>query len=233
MGILSLFLIFSFVNCAPSPSESEAKQNGGQSVASSPESPAPLLPSAPTPPPDAWGVLSFRGSGGVVNIGDSLDIAKKAMPPMKGAREGGAVSFLVFGTEGWSWFMEDSSASFEVMLRGGKIDGIAYTESGKQLEVYRRRVKGTIKHIGEPTRHAKGKSSEVYVWQRGDYARLEVIAEMAPNNFFYLCFIAREPDLKVLNYRPDDPQTLVMQMDLGAERAREQLSQSQGAGQKR
>jgi hypothetical protein len=229
-GMAALSVLYSLGGCAPQGSEKEAKKEEETPAKVSQESSPTPSPPAPTPPADAGDVLGFQGSGGMVRIGDTLETAKKAMPPQKGAYETGPTSFLVFNTEGWAWFTTENTTGFEVMLRGGKVDGIAYTDSGKSHEVYQRRVEEAIKRLGEPTRQAKGKSSAVWVWQKGDYARIEVIAEMAPNQSFYLCFIGRETDLKVLNYRPDDPQTLVMQMDLSADLARKELNKSRSTG---
>jgi hypothetical protein len=171
----------------------------------------PTLPKKATPAE----ILSLTGPGGKVSIGDGLDAAKKAFPAPEGAQKfDTTMSFTIVSQQGWTWGIEKpTTESFEAAVKGGKIVAMARTLGTSTTE-----PQATISELGEPSRKAEGKTASIYVWDAGDNAR--IVVHMKSNVLMPLdlmMLIGKKEDLKLLNYRADDPDTFVKQMDAAAE----------------
>jgi hypothetical protein len=165
----------------------------------------------------ASSVTAVIGPGGSVDIGQTVDAAQKAFPPPKGATIfEQSMSFAILGKQGWGWGSEDGKEAFEVAIDSGKIVAIALTGGAKSEE-----PDATLKQIGEPTRQATGKRAEMYVWEAADNARFWIHMKgsaLVLGNVM-MTLIGEKEQLKVMNYRYDDPETFVKQVDLSAEAA--------------
>lgn len=168
---------------------------------------------------DPESALSLVGPGGVVAIGDPIDEAKKAFPAPKGVQPDDAplaLSFLY--STGWSWTGPDGE-SFEAATKDGKIVMLAHgkenmMDSSKELDAQHR-------HAGKETRKAENRAALLAVWDRGEYARfLLVIKESLPlMGQGGGTMIGRVDDLKLLNFRADDPESFVKALELVLEKA--------------
>lgn len=156
-------------------------------------------------------VTSLNGPGGRIDLGASLSDAKSAFPAPKGAQIfDTSMSFAILKTDGWSWASENPGSGFEAALRNGK--AVAFGRIGAESAG---EPQGTISDIGEPTRKFEGKTASAYVWESGPNARFLILVKkplpMMP--FGSMTLIGNKEDLKLLNYRADDPATFVRQMD--------------------
>jgi hypothetical protein len=154
----------------------------------------------------------MAGPGGEVGLGDSLDLAKKAFPAAKGAQMFDApMSFGLVSKEGWAWASEAENKAFEVATKEGKIIALADTSATPIDGV----LKQTTDRIGEPTRKAEGTTGSMYVWEWGENARFLLLIKqpLAMMPFTKLDIIGKKDDLKMLNYRADDPENFVKQLD--------------------
>ncbi|MFN8138702.1 MAG: hypothetical protein U0R49_02770 [Fimbriimonadales bacterium] len=168
--------------------------------------------------PDNRLVLTLKGPGGSVSISDDLDSAKRAFPPAKGAMTlDSPTSFRIFCEKGWAWSAKDDSQSFEAAVRNGKI--IAMATMNQNTTIGDQQLKDAIADLGEPTRKAESKNAALYVWESGTNARffLRIRAQWllgAPGDGW---MIGPVEDLKMLNFRADDPAIFVRQLDAGIE----------------
>lgn len=173
--------------------------------------------STSAPPADKAAALSLIGPGGSVSIGDNLDAAKRAFPAPKGAQVfDQSMNFTIITTEGWTWSSTDGKEAFEAATREGKVVGLALTKQGS-LEA--KNLAASIAQLGQPTRKAEGKSAALYVWESGANVRflLNSIGPAAILGNMNIILIGSKEDLKLLNYRADDPATMVKQFDLAAD----------------
>jgi hypothetical protein len=164
-------------------------------------------------------VLQLAGPGGTVAIGGTLDEAKKAFPAPEGADVyQSAMSFTILGSDGWTWGQEQTKEGFEASLKGKKIAAMARATGEGEKE-----PAATIAQIGEPIRKAESENGGMYVWESGDNAR--IVVKMGPKNLILangaITLIGRKEDLALLNYRADDPQMFVKQLDAFANQSPE------------
>lgn len=180
--------------------------------------------SKPAQPPGD--VLAMDGPGGRVRIGDALAAAKKAYPAPAGAMQGGARNYAIFQRPGWSWATEKPLQAFEVSLKDDKIAGIILTMGVADDPAFDRLLARSIEKIGEPTAKALGKSAAAYAWDVKPHARFLVYMRLGffSDQPLLLLSIGEQEDLKMFNYRVDDLETLVKQLDMGAE-AMEKIKQ--------
>lgn len=155
-------------------------------------------------------VTGLVGPGGSVEIGDSLEQAKKAFPAPAGAHVmDRAMNFAIVTDTGWAWADEKENSGFEAATKGGKIIALARTggDAGQPEK--------TIAEIGEPSRKAVGTTAEVYVWDTGKLARFWIhFKEQQPLfPIGSITMVGSQEDLKLLNYRAEDPKNIVDQMD--------------------
>jgi hypothetical protein len=158
----------------------------------------------------------MMGPGGSVTIGDTLDQAKNAFPLPKGAQTfDSSMSFAIVTKEGWSWASEAERSSFEAGTKSGKIVALGVS-SGAPMEGA---LKEITDQIGEPARKAEGKTASAYVWESGENARFLVLVRdpLPLMPFTRLDLIGRKDDLKLLNYRAEDPASFVAQLDAATE----------------
>ena len=160
-------------------------------------------------------VTTLNGPGGEVKLGDTLKQAKKAFPPPVDARAFDApMSFGVISKEGWAWSDEAKSEGFEVATKGGKIVALGRV-SGKPGN----EPGDSIAKLGKPTHQADGKTAAAYSWESGSDARflLTMKEQLTLMPFSVLLVIGAKEDLKLLNYRSDEPGTFVKQLDAAAD----------------
>jgi len=185
-------------------------------------------------------ILTLAGPGGNVAIGDTSDQAKKAFPPPKDAQVyNQSMSFAILGKNGWAWSSVDNMNGFEAAIANGKVVALALTGVKSSAE-----PAASIKSIGQPSKKAEGKTCSMYVWDAGDEAR--IVVHMTASNPVLpaatITLIGMKSDLNLLNYRADDPETYVKQMDSAAamanspemkkafEDAKKKASESDAAG---
>ncbi len=171
--------------------------------------------------------MTLIGPGGSVMIGGTLADAKMAFPAPKGAEVyDTSMNFAILGTEGWAWG-EGMGTGFEVAIKDGRIVGFAQTRlDGPAPDDA---IEQEKKEIGEPTRMFDGKTAAMAVWESGANARFFVLFK-GDNSIFgagSLTIIGDKEQLKLLNYRYDDPETFVKQMDNAAKQM-EELEKSKG-----
>lgn len=161
--------------------------------------------------------LTLRGPGGSVSIGDSPEVAKEAFPAPKGAHTmENSMSLAILGTQGWSWADEGGSKAFEVAFTDGKIIGIVLTDLTKGAVADG--AARAVLELGAPTRKAVGKVADALVWENGDHARFVVVLKKPAMILGegVLTMIGAKKDLAMLNYRADDPGTIVRILDQSA-----------------
>jgi hypothetical protein len=162
-------------------------------------------------------VLKLEGPGGIVTLGDSLDIAKKAFPaPEKAQIMPRAMNFAIVTNDGWSWMKIEEERGFEAAAKDGKVIGLVLTSIKPDPEEPAK----TIAKIGQPTRKAEGKTAKLYVWESGDHARFWMTAKTGLIDLGSITMIGAKEDMKLLNYRADDPGTFVKQMDAASEQVK-------------
>jgi hypothetical protein len=165
--------------------------------------------------------MSLTGPGGTIAIGDALEDAKKAFPAPKDAEVfDTAMSFTILGVEGWTWG-QGMGTGFEAGIKDGKVVALAHTQldgpAGDEA------IAGHKDALGEPTRMADGKTATMMVWEDGSNARFFIVFK-GGNPLFgagSLTIIGDKEQLKLLNYRSDDPETFVKQMDGTAEQLKD------------
>lgn len=162
-------------------------------------------------------VFTLEGPGGKVSLGGSLDQAKVAYPAPDGAEIFDTTMGLSqIAPDGWAWQHQDEGLSFEVAVRDGKIVAMGLNtvgNSGPQL----------IAAIGAPSRQFEGESANAYVWE-GEYnARflIDTKVELMGIKPGAMSLMGPKEDLKMLNMRYDDPDTLIKQIDAMVEQVRE------------
>ena|SRR5579862_9920846 len=156
-------------------------------------------------------VLTLEGPSGTVSLGDPPDQAKRAFPAPHGAMVfNRSMNFAILGKDGWSWASQKDMNGFEEASSNGKI--IAFAVTGG--DVTKEPAASTAK-LGPPARKAEGKTCGMYVWDAGDDARI-LICMTSPASVLpvgTMLLVGKKDDLKLLNYRSDDPDTFVKQMD--------------------
>ncbi|MBX3118357.1 MAG: hypothetical protein KF784_04770 [Fimbriimonadaceae bacterium] len=155
-----------------------------------------------------------------MSIGDDLSAAQKAFPAPTDAKEfDSSLSFAMIAPEGWAWMDEANEVSFEAASKDGKIVGLVVTKRKKSDG----EPGSFLSKTGEPTRKAEGKTAQMYVWESGDNARFWVTASGGSGIFDIgsMTIIGNKEDLKLLNYRSDDPENFVKQLDLVAEQMKD------------
>lgn len=165
--------------------------------------------------------MSLEGPGGTVAIGGTLDEAKKAFPAPKDAEVyDTAMSFTILGVDGWTWG-QGMGTGFEAGLQDGKIVALALTRlDGPVGEDAITKQKDAL---GEPTKMADGKTATMMVWEDGSNARFFIVFK-GGNPLFgagTVTLIGDKEQLKLLNYRADDSETFVKQMDGTADQLKE------------
>lgn len=184
---------------------------GGQPApAEQPSSQAQRAPGA-APRTDAQqGVLYISGPGGTVQLGDTLEQAKRAFPPPAGAQvHETTFSLHLISRRGWAW-ESGMEKSFEVALdEDGKVAGLAVTEQGDSDELLRR----ASRLHGEPHQQAKGKAASMYSWLRGPNALvvLHIDAPGLPTSRIQV--LGNSSKLELIGYPVDRPQDFVRQAD--------------------
>lgn len=170
--------------------------------------------------------VMLSGPGGTVAIGDALEDAKKAFPAPKDAEVFEKSEFFsALGADGWTWG-HGMGTGFEAGIKEGKIIALAYTRLDGP--VGGGAVSEQRSSLGEPTRMADGKTATMMVWEDGSNARFFVVFK-GGNPFFgagSLTVIGDKEQLKLLNYRHDDPDTFVKQMDGTVDQLKEQEKKS-------
>ncbi len=157
--------------------------------------------------------MTLIGPGGSVTIGGTLADAKTAFPAPKGADVYNTpLSFSILDTDGWTW-VEGTGRVFEVAIKGGRIVALAQTRlDGPAPE---NAIDEEKKAVGEPTRMSDGETAAMAVWESGANARFFVLFK--GDNFMFgagsITIIGDKDQLKLLNYRYDDPETFVKQME--------------------
>lgn len=159
--------------------------------------------------------LTLVGPGGAVSLGDPLETAKKAFPAPAGAQAfDSAMNFAIVTQTGWAWGSERPRAEgFEAATRDGKIIALARTGGDTAGEPAK-----MIAALGRPLRRAEGNTVEVLVWEAGSNARIWVHLKR-PGAFIQvgsMLMIGAKSDLAMLNYRSEDPVTMVKQMEAAA-----------------
>jgi len=158
-------------------------------------------------------VLSLEGPGGAVALGDDLAAAKKAYPAPQGAQVfDNSLSFAVLAVDGWGW-VEEKGMAFEAALKDGKIIALGLTNMGKaepSSAIGDQKTK-----VGAPTRLAESDNAAVLVWESGENARFFIVFKKELPMFGQgaMTLIGPKEQLKLLNYRHDDPETFVKQID--------------------
>jgi hypothetical protein len=165
--------------------------------------------------------MSLEGPGGTVAIGGTLDEAKKAFPAPKDAEVfDTAMSFTIFGVDGWTWG-QGMGTGFEAGLKDGKIVALALTRLDGP--VGDNAIMEQRESLGEPTKMADGKTASMLVWEDGPNARFFIVFK-GGNPLFgagSVTLIGDKEQLKLLNYRADDPETFVKQMDSTVDQLKE------------
>jgi hypothetical protein len=179
-------------------------------------------------------VLSMDGRGGKVTLGDKLEQAKRAFPPPRGAQISDARNYAIFQRDGWSWVTEKPVEAFEVSIKEGKIVGITRSVVMPSEKSRRNLIEQTIRKIGNPTAKAAGKTVSIYAWNAKLNARflIEMKEGFWGSGPMVMAMIGDQDELKMFNYRVDDLETTVKQMDMGAE-AMKHLSEKRNAEYKR
>lgn len=205
------------VGCSKDQDATNAQTNSAPSPTPPTSSSAPAGKTATAPrAPDSKPVVSLNGPGGLVGLGDTLDQAKKAFPPPVGAQiYKTSLNFAILKTDGWTWASPKGDMAFEAAARDGKIVALSLTGGDVSAE-----PAATIKRIGQPARRAQGKTGIALVWDSGENARffLHLNASGAIPGLA-VTLIGKSDDLKLLNYRSDDPDTFIKQSDAAAEQA--------------
>lgn len=158
-------------------------------------------------------VLGLLGSSGIVNIGGTLDEAKKAFPPAEKAEVfDKSMSFAILRKDGWAWG-GGSGSGFEVALDKGKIVAMVLTNlDGPPLADA---LDLEVRHLGEPTNKAESDNAALYVWVSGESARFFMLLKndkfmMGPGT---MTIIGPKEALKMLNYQYDEPEIFVKMID--------------------
>lgn len=168
---------------------------------------------------DPKSALSLVGPGGVVAIGDPIEAAKEAFPAPKGVKPQEAPLALAFlYSTGWSWTAPDGE-SFEAATKDGKIVMLAHgrekmLDSSKEMHAQHQ-------HAGKETRMAENRAALLAIWDRGEYARFLLVIKQALPLMGQGggTMIGRVDDLKLLNFRADDPESFVKALELVLEKA--------------
>jgi hypothetical protein len=173
------------------------------------------------------------GRGGRVTLGDKAEQAKKAFPAPKGAQIGDARNYAIFQRDGWSWVTEKPVEAFEVSLKQGKIVGIIRSVVMPSEKSRKNLIEQTMRKVGTPTSQAAGKTVAIYAWDVKPNARflIEMKQGFWGSGPMVMAMVGDQTELKMFNYRVDDLETIVKQMDLGAE-AMKNLSEKSGAESK-
>jgi hypothetical protein len=169
------------------------------------------------PKVDSQLALKLDGPGGVVGLGDDFESAKKAFPAPKDAQVfETSLSFAIIAPKGWAWMVATAGNGFEAAEKGGKVAALSRT----LMSVDKSEPAKTIAKIGEPTRKAEGKTAKMYVWERGDQVRFWFNSSGGLLGSMTVTLIGTKEDLKLLNYRADDPETFVRQLDMAVDQAK-------------
>lgn len=162
----------------------------------------------------AGNVLSLQGPGGAVALGDDLAAAKKAFPPPKGAQVfNNSLSFAILAVDGWAWAEEKTGIAFEAALKDGKIIALGLTNLGAAQPSSA--VDDQKSAVGDPTRLAESDNAAMLVWESGENARFFIVFKAAVPMLGQgaMTLIGPKEQLKLLNYRHDDPESFVKQID--------------------
>lgn len=157
--------------------------------------------------------LTLVGPGGSVSIGDGVDAAKQAFPPVEDAQVfNQSMSFAILKKDGWAWGA-GTGTGFEAALDRGKIVALARTDlDGPPPQDM---IESESARLGNPTNVATGPLADVAVWESGDYARFLIVLKtekyiMGPGS---LAFIGTKISLKLLGYDTEDPARFVKSIE--------------------
>ena len=83
----------------------------------------------------------------------------------------------------------------------------------------KRLIEQTIQKVGKPTAQADGKTASMFTWDAKLNGRflLESKVGLMGGGPSVMAIIGDQEDLKVFNYRVDEPHLTVKQLDMGAE----------------
>jgi hypothetical protein len=160
-------------------------------------------------------LLVVSGSGGEVAIGDPIETAKKAFPPVKGAKVyDGTTVFASISSEGWGWTPKAGASDIvEVAAKDGKI--VAISGPSEYPKDYDAAAKAVVATLGKPSREAKGKAALLYVWEEGEYAHfyLQVRENLGMFGYGAGHLVGPKEKLKALTFDYTNPQVFVTAAD--------------------